>query len=691
MNWLRSLYLLLFYAIGIPFSNAQTYVACIGDSVTKGYGIKDEKDSYPSQLKQLLGADFIVGNFGHSGATLLNKGHNPYIKTQAYQDALAFKADIVIIALGLNDTDPRNWPNYKNEFVKDYSSLIESFRSQNPNLKVYVCSMTPIFSGHRRFLSGTREWYDQIQNLIPSIAKTNKASFIDNYAVLAPRIDLFEDFLHPNAKGARLIAEHVYRYLRPIQQPLQIDKSFGSHMVLQRGRVNTLKGIGTANKNIQVHFNKQRLSTQVDSLGNWSVSLAAMPAGGPYTIDVLSEDTTLKLEDIWFGDVYLSSGQSNMAFPFKSAVGTNTDIAEASKYAQIRLFRNKNLVATNNVAWEESILEKVNDLAFFEGHWELCSPTSVADFSAVAYSFAQQLSQSLKERVPIGIIDISVGGSNLESWMPRKFLENDNVLSTYIHSWRQSDFIQDFCRERGAKNLEKASSKLQRHPYDPAYNFEAGISKWKHVQLAGVLWYQGESNAHNIEHHDYLFPKFIQSWREAFQQDLPFYFVQLSSINRTSWPYFRDAQRHYVKNLKQVYMAPSYDVGDSLDVHPTEKKIIGKRLADLALKHQYKYDIQADSPQPNHITKMGTVVEISFDSAKELKTKNHNSIIELEAMMSNGDIIPVLDAKIIKNKIIINNLPKSVQSVLYAYKPFSRGNLINEAGVPVSTFSLTLP
>ena len=231
---------------------------------------------------------------------------------------------------------------------------------------------------------------------------------------------------------------------------------------------------------------------------------------------------------------------------------------------------------------------------------------------------------------------------------------------------------------------------MQRHPYDPAYNFEAGIAKWIDVQLSGILWYQGESNVHNIEHHSYLFPRFVQSWREAFKQDLPFYFVQLSSMNRPSWGHFRDSQRQLTKELDKVFMAISYDVGDSLDVHPTDKKTVGIRLANLALKHQYKYAFQADSPQPKTVVKKNGTIEIIFDHANQLKTTNTSQLLELAYVLANGQIQAISDAQILKNKLIIPSKGKEITHIQYAYKPFSRGNLVNEAGVPVSTFSVKI-
>src|SRR5690606_18900143 len=124
------------------------------------------------------------------------------------------------------------------------------------------------------------------------------------------------------------------------------------------------------------------------------------------------------------------------------------------------------------------------------------------------------------------------------------------------------------------------------------YNYEVGLQHWLGTNFKAVLWYQGESNAHNIELHDHLLRTLIQSWRTEFGQNLPFYFVQLSSIERPSWPAFRNGQRQLANALPNVYMAVSSDLGDPTDVHPREKIVIGKRLAQLIRQHEYGVPVQ---------------------------------------------------------------------------------------------------
>ena len=212
-------------------------VACIGNSVTYGLHVENrEQNCYPAKLQMLLGNQYIVNNLGHSGATLLKNGHNPYCKTAEFLDAIRFHPDIAVIDLGLNDTDPRDWPDYRLNFEADYSWLIDTFRKANPSVKIYICLPTPIFSGHPRFKSGTRDWSWQIQQLLPGIAKANKTGLIDLHTPLYSRPDLFADNVHPDKEGASIIAHTVYQAITQNFGGLNVAPVFADNMVLQRQR-----------------------------------------------------------------------------------------------------------------------------------------------------------------------------------------------------------------------------------------------------------------------------------------------------------------------------------------------------------------------------------------------------------------------------------------------------------------------
>ena len=145
MRFLLILFLSLSSLIADPIR-----VACVGDSITFGFGIKNrDTESYPAQLGTILGPEYDVRNFGSNGLTLLTKGNAPYIKMKQYKQAIAFEPQIVIIKLGTNDTKAINW-QYKNEFIPDYLSLINSFRKLKSQPKIFICKPEKNLRTHTR-------------------------------------------------------------------------------------------------------------------------------------------------------------------------------------------------------------------------------------------------------------------------------------------------------------------------------------------------------------------------------------------------------------------------------------------------------------------------------------------------------------------------------------------------------------
>lgn len=209
---------------------APTRLACVGDSITYGAGLKDRRnDSYPAQLGRWLGTNWDVRNFGVSGATLLSKGNRPYVKRKEFGQALDFKPDVLVIMLGTNDskhrtdgnnddTIPDNW-QYRSNFVGDYEALIAQFQKANPAVKVYVCDPTPCFPGFGGINDDTI--HHDIIPLIHNVAKDTKASLIDLYDPMSSRKELFPDTVHPNVAGARLMAADVYTRLTGKEAPSQ--------------------------------------------------------------------------------------------------------------------------------------------------------------------------------------------------------------------------------------------------------------------------------------------------------------------------------------------------------------------------------------------------------------------------------------------------------------------------------------
>ena len=663
-------------------------VACVGNSVTYGMGIENPDERYPAQLQKMLGNEYEVRNFGHSGATLLKNGFRPYWNLAEFKDALNFKADIVIIHLGLNDTDPRAWPKYRDEFVRDYINLIDTFKHINPNADVIISRMTPIFTGHTRFESSTRDWYWQVQDAIEVIAKVSNVETIDLHTPLHRRPDLFPDNLHPTGEGAKIIAETAYSAITGDFGGLKPASIFTSGMVLQRNK--PIRFWGTANKNekVEINFNNQNKSITVNSTGNWEIEFPPLQAGGPYSAAISSTDKEILLSDLLIGDIWLCSGQSNMEFRLSQSATASADIPEAN-YSQIRLFNMQPIAYTNNEAWDIQTLENINQLNYFtETSWKKTTPETAKNISAIAYHFGKTI--HLEADVPVGLIINAVGGSPAEAWIDRYTLEHHDRLVGMFNNWSRNDFINQWCRERAGKNGELLQNTSQRHPYQPSYLYEAGIQNLTKLNISGVIWYQGESNEQNVELHEVIFSTLVESWRNAWNDDFPFYYVQLSSmaVGRETWGHFRDSQRRLMYEITNTGMAVSSDLGDSTDVHPREKKQIGERLAYWALNQTYGVsDTTPSGPLFHDFFIEDEAAYLSFEYADGLKTSDGTPPRSFEVAEFPGLFYPAtaeIEANVIKVKSVDVKNPKYVR---YGWSSYSNGNLINSEGLPASTFS----
>jgi len=182
-------------------------VACVGDSITFGAGIKDRKnDNYPVVLGRSLGERFEVRNFGVSGATLLKAGDFSYWKTPALKAATEFDPHVVVIKLGTNDTKPQNW-KHADEYVADYEAMIDHFAELPAKPKIWLCSPAPVYQ--TRWGINEKSVIEGVIPKVQALARRKGLPLIDLYSVLSGKQEMFPDKIHPNAAGAKLMAEAV--------------------------------------------------------------------------------------------------------------------------------------------------------------------------------------------------------------------------------------------------------------------------------------------------------------------------------------------------------------------------------------------------------------------------------------------------------------------------------------------------
>ncbi|HMT97412.1 MAG TPA: sialate O-acetylesterase, partial [Ferruginibacter sp.] len=328
--------------------------------------------------------------------------------------------------------------------------------------------------------------------------------------------------------------------------------------------------------------------------------------------------------------------------------------------------------------------------------WQQCDSSSVKLMSAVAYYFAKKIISDTG--VPIGIINLSIGGAPLETFISTEAYSNHPSFSKKVNgNWLTNDALPVWVRERGKQNVEEsinvpADEHGLNHAYKPGFAFEAGIKPLLQMPVRGILCYQGESNAQEIERiSEYadLSALMVSDYRKNWKQpQLPFYFVQLSSIDTVKykgqlWPEFRNEQRKMLQLISNSGMAVCSDIGAKDDVHPTNKKEVGERLARWALNKTYKQKIVPSGPLPlKAIYSKGKVI-VSFEyTAKGMKTADGTVIKGFSIDGKNESAASFGDSGII---IPVSTKP---QYIYYGWKPFSNGNLINSENFPASTFKI---
>jgi hypothetical protein len=461
---------------------------------------------------------------------------------------------------------------------------------------------------------------------------------------------------------------------------------FGEHMVFQQNKPIEIFGTSAYNDHIRIVCGNHTDHCNADPEGKWKLILPKLPAGGPYRIQIFVNDKiVVDWKDILIGEVWFCSGQSNMEFKLNQSEKGKAESDQATD-DRLRLLNYRAIAATSDVVWDSTTQKRVNKYDYFEGSWQRNSPVEAADFSAIAYYFGKELREKLQ--VPVGLIEVAVGGAPGESFIDQLAVKSQPQLTNLLYGWFRNERVMEWCRQRAQKNCSAGNCLMQRHPYMPSYVFDAGIASFQGFQVKGVLWYQGESNADNSELYKIIFPELIGSWRQYWKDpELPFIFAQLSSIQRPGWENFRDNQRKMALTIPHTAMVVTSDLGDSLNVHPIRKKEVGHRFVLQALKKVYGKNITSDGPMPVKAQLKNSCLEISFDHAGKLKTSDSKLLRELEIAGKDGFFYSA-EGKIQGNRIIVNTINQDIMFVRYGWKPFSRGNLVSQDGLPASTFSI---
>ncbi|MEO5715502.1 MAG: GDSL-type esterase/lipase family protein [Luteolibacter sp.] len=619
-------------------------VACVGDSITQGSGAAKGM-SYPSQLQELLGDGWKVGNFGVGGRTLMRSGDLPYWNEAAFKQAQEFNPDVVVIMLGTNDTKPQNW-SHKDGFEKDYRDLVKTFQDLKSKPRIFLCRAVPV-PGAGNYGINEAGIQEQIP-IVDRLAQELKTGTIDMHAALADKAALLPDRVHPNTEGAGEMAKAAFQVITGIDPSKLVRPNglFHSGAVLQRGVVVPVWGTAGDGTKIAVQFAGQVVTTTASG-GKWLVKLKPMPASSEPRVMKIVGSTTITLENILVGDVWLASGQSNMERQLGPRQGQKELVGwrESAAAANFPLIREFKLPLKFSATPEQDT----------SARWAVCNPENAPNFSAVGFYFARDLQPKI--RVPVGIIHSSWGGTVIEAWTSPEVLKQEGV------------------------DVGEA-----RNQNSPAVLYQAMIAPLLPFPIKGVLWYQGESNNGNAREYRDRFPAMIADWRKRWNAPkLPFLFVQIAPHKDMS-PELREAQFLTLAKSENTAMAVITDIGDANDIHPANKEPVGVRLSLAARALAYGEKIEWSGPLYKSMKISGDRVGLTFTHAgKDLEAKG-GDLKGFTIAGADGKFVPAA-AEIHGTSVIVSSkevpVPKAVR---YGWENVPDVNLFNQDGLPASPF-----
>jgi sialate O-acetylesterase len=435
---------------------------------------------------------------------------------------------------------------------------------------------------------------------------------------------------------------------------VRLPKIFGDHMVLQQQSKVAIWGWADADEKVVVELGKSRAETKANADGKWTLRVETPKAGGPHELHVAGANT-IKLTDVMVGEVWICSGQSNMEWNVANSNNPKEEIAAAT-HAKVRMIK----VAQNPAR------ETQEDIG---GAWQVCSPDTVADFSAVGYFFARKLNQDLD--VPIGMINTSWGGTICEAWTSREKLKSD----------------EDF-----KPILERDANFRPGNPNQASALYNGMVKPLVPFTIKGAIWYQGESNLSRAEQYAKLFPAMITDWREQWKQgDFPFYFVQLAPF-RYNGKDPKECAELWEAQLKTLSlpntgMAVTTDIADIKDIHPRNKQDVGARLALWALAKDYGKELVHSGPLYDSHEIDGTKVRIKFKHAGGgLATKDDKQLTHFQIAGEDEKFVDAT-ATIDGDSIVVHNddVAKPV-AVRFAWSDTAEPNFFNQEGLPASPF-----
>ena len=485
----------------------------------------------------------------------------------------------------------------------------------------------------------------------------------------------------------RFIAAFIAFMAIAAKASITLPSYYASGMVLQQKSVFQLKGKSTPNANMMfsASWDKVKVYTNADSEGNFSFKVTVPEASTKtYALHIYelqkkgNRDVVIasrNITQVYAGEVWFCSGQSNMQMPVQGSWGLMNNYQEEIKNANYPMIKLLSVAASgkNNHPADDTDLWS---------NWVACSPSTIPDFSALAYCFGRELYKNLN--IPIGLIQCAYGGSNAEAWVSLETARTIPALKTQLDKCAQYDFHRDsVSKYLGIKNEFQVPTLLYNTMVHPMINFP----------IRGVIWYQGEANAWGSSYYTALMDSLISSWRKDWGYKFPFYTVQLAAWQtpaefqeNSNWAALRWDQWKTSQQMDSTGMATAVDVGNATDIHPKNKQEVGRRLALIALKNTYGFDVVADAPKPVSYRFEYKKAYITFD--KKIHVRNDSVPVGFRFKDKSYKKFYAATAKVVGEKTIEISVsqPLRPSAIYYNWADYPIGNIYGENNLPVLPF-----
>lgn len=420
------------------------------------------------------------------------------------------------------------------------------------------------------------------------------------------------------------------------------------------GKSNPKQGVS-----IVVGWSSKKYQTVANENGLWAIKIETPIASfSEYSIKILSGKETKDIDNVLIGEVWLCGGQSNMEMKMKGyfnqpVINSTEDIA----YSSNKYLRCYTISKISSVKVKEDT----------KGDWKMASPGTTGEFTATGYYFGRLLQQTLN--VPVGLLSCSWGGSVIEAWMSPDAFE---AFPSYVLPQTEAD--------------NKAKNKV------PTVLYNGMINPIQGYGMRGAIWYQGEANIENYKNYPDLFQAMHLDWIKKWDIGIfPIYFCQIApfkySGSKENTAFMRESQLKVAQTQKNTGIAVLVDVGDSLCIHPAEKRKAGERLAYIAMSKTYGYNnFPCKSPEYKSINVKANKITVSFNYSPDGLTTFGKVLGGFEVSGVDRVFYPAT-AKIIKEGVEVSS-PKVSEpvAVRYAFKNYFRGTLLGVNGLPVSSF-----